>query len=779
MPRPGDGLSTTEKKYDHIFLFSLMESVTRSRQGAEFARPRRPNLDTIAYLKSLPLVDDVARNEIAAFCDRQQWNADGSQSQTSQGSTEFPASLAAALTALEEIGQEVASLAGDERGAEMLEVLVKITAPCSMTAAYKWLSACRGYAHHLALHRYGSHVLQTILEQCFLSSNPTSHKSDGMELDLALHSESPVSQSDPSDNDNERRVTKDDLWEILQDLQEELLPAVGQLNTHMCATHVLRTLFFILAGIECHSLQAPKPRRGKPKSKKHGKFSALGNESGSSAIGSTIQYLNPMHRRPSNNEKAIKSLDNWADTFAPSTNGGRPGELQELACDPSGGPLLMALLKSLTYRDKRNTVILPSAKEIDSSFRSLGKLPDEPKFEKNSKACMLTTRILCLQDEEEQHANTQAENAVYGLAGDPRGSHVLDTIFRLCHDEMHTDIVDLGKFVCSIQEYVEHDVSNFVVQTILATVRSPDVAQRFIDACVPLIESGLIVDAANRRRGILWRLSEMAVKLNVGQAVILQSLHLQFHRKKLAGLLLDPKRNSENDNRLLLNVEGSRSLMYLLQFDCPGADEVIHGVVDMSVDDLMSLARDGLGSRCVWDALLKGDHDGNDKDANKTAPLKKVRNKLLTKLKGRWTSLAIDRVGHHVVRKLFLALPTMKAREDLVRELAQGRDRLRGNAMGRCVQSECEVDLYWNQGVDEWKAKIQRKLEQKEWLMELSSSAIHPQNAYPNAMQEGAKTSCKNAKSATKRPTATLTVDYIFDAFTLPKKERKKRRKSG
>ena len=772
----------------------IMDSSTR--KGGDFARPRRPNVDTIAYLKSLPLDIEVAHGEISNFCnDQLEHNA--SKAAETSSSMEFPSALGAALTALDEIRLEVASLAGDERGAEVLEVLIKITAPYSITAAHMWLLSCQGYAHHLALHRYGSHVLQTILEQSFLSSSIQS-KDGKDEDDLALHPESPTNLVDPTSTDvaagtaptaPTTPATKDDLWDLFGELQQELLPAVSHLTTHLCGTHVLRTLFLILAGIESvrdnRNYHHQNPRRGKAKSKKHGKDTPI--SSGGSLLTGTIQCIESCHRRPADVNLANRALDEWADAIAPPSASRQPSDLQQLACDASGGPLLMVLLQSLTYRDSTNRMD-HSSDGMNAAARSLGKLPHESRFERDSKACVLAERILCLHPLKQDDGQLpQTEDVVYGLSGDSRGSRVVDTILRLCHDDMHERIIKVGKFIESFPEYVEHDVSNFVMQTVLATARNAEV-EHFVQACLPMVESGFIVDAGNRRRGILWRLCEMTVHHQMGQAGVLQSLHLKCQRKHLAAMLLDMKRNSD-DNRIILNVEGSRALHYLLQFDCPGAREVLEGVVALPVDDLDALARDGLGSRCVWDVVLQKHNRNDDKDTD----FSKARTKLLNRLKGRWVSLATDRVGHHTVQNLFRALPSMKAREELVQELAQGRHRLNGNAMGRSILSECAVHVYQNQGFVDWSHRVQKRMEQQEWLGELSSREPMTTTACQNSESSDPQQSFKTSRDRVyqkddtiddwalpnkKRARSSMTVDSIFDALTLPQKKEERSRRA-
>jgi hypothetical protein len=117
----------------------------------------------------------------------------------------------------------------------------------------------------------------------------------------------------------------------------------------------------------------------------------------------------------------------------------------------------------------------------------------------------------------------------------------------------------------------------------------------------------------------------------------------------------------------------------------------------MSAEDLVSIAKDGLGSRCIMDGIL----DGPVK-----APIFATGTKdLREKLSGCWASLATDRVGHHTVKKLFKHLPRIDDKAKLVEELVNGGNRLRGNSMGRSVIEACLVDSYEENRKD-WRHKV-------------------------------------------------------------------------
>jgi hypothetical protein len=173
-------------------------------------------------------------------------------------------------------------------------------------------------------------------------------------------------------------------------------------------------------------------------------------------------------------------------------------------------------------------------------------------------------------------------------------------------------------------------------------------------------------------------------------------------------------KDSNSDERLVVNVEGTRALFHLLCFQPEHAKSVVESISRLSAVDLERLARDGLGSRCVWDAILVDD-----------SPAAFIRKKLLTKLKGRWVAVATDRVGHHVVRKMFLALPDTNSREALVEELSTGVSRLEGNPMGRKVATACFVRDYISKGRKEWERCVNKSLKGKDWLQDMLGSSSH------------------------------------------------------
>ena len=133
----------------------------------DYNRPRRPSTDTLSYLRSLPLDEDSSEREVSAYVEycknkvkQQQDEEKKDDIDETTEEVDYPQSLSASISAIDEVRNELASLAGDEYGSQSLETLCRIAMPYSSLAARKLLCGISGYMMHLSTHRYGSHVLQ-------------------------------------------------------------------------------------------------------------------------------------------------------------------------------------------------------------------------------------------------------------------------------------------------------------------------------------------------------------------------------------------------------------------------------------------------------------------------------------------------------------------------------------------------------------------------------------------------------------------------------------------
>ena len=458
---------------------------TKINSGCDYNRPRRPNPDTLIYLQSLSLNERQSHAEIEDYIKYKKTLQNGDSNVDDVEEAEYPQGLMAAEAALDEILNEVASLAGDEFGSQCLETIVRILVPYSSLAARKLLYGITGYMVHLSTHRYGSHVVQTILQ---FASQPT-NIDDVMNEDICRFLK--LTEEKTQDNLNHEIPPMKDL---LCSISGELLSVTKDLAVHVCGSHVLRTLICVLGGVEeilplhlamrSSSLNGySAPRRGKMKTKKKRKKRNNSNESentsntdGDVCINNASYNILKRIEKPRFDVKDKDILDcfymfyrelsgvDLLDTNCEIYQMSHPGDLQELACNPSAGPLLIVLLKVLTARTSIKTVKTVEEKvkgtnEEKADFK-LGIPHPDHQFESGSQAEVLAKTFLSW-DDKDKSGNDQkyAGDIIFGMSGERRGSHLLETLLRMANDEFYTAICVAGSFFesVSIKEYVKHD----------------------------------------------------------------------------------------------------------------------------------------------------------------------------------------------------------------------------------------------------------------------------------------------------------------------------------
>jgi hypothetical protein len=114
--------------------------------------------------------------------------------------------------------------------------------------------------------------------------------------------------------------------------------------------------------------------------------------------------------------------------------------------------------------------------------------------------------------------------------------------------------------------------------------------------------------------------------------------------------------------------------------------------------------------------------DGILDGPNKDPAFAKANKNLLQKLNGQWAALAVDRVGNHTVKKLFLALTEWEDKALLTSELAQSLNKLGGNAMGRSVIEVCAVNDFL-EGEEAWKTAVRKIQQREEWVQDIVDAA--------------------------------------------------------
>ena len=763
----------------------------------EYGRPRRPNSETVSYLNGLPLDEKLASEQVRAYVNYFQNN--NGKGNTSSEVVEFPALVNATHAALSSVFNEVASLACEEIPAQQIETLVRISCRYSATAKRVVLASLSGYWVFLATHRFGSHVAQTVMRcavaQCEVNLDEFDDKQECEGKMVIEDSYGSVIQN----KDGSGGSVSSSVPELLLQAFEELKPFATDLTVHVCGSHVLRTALCILSGVEFVDAFAPSngnaqdgkanewesgvlavTRRGKLKDKKKKKKRKLPDKSEGNNSENKATVMKKIQMIPQcqsadflNNADVmlkemvqILSLSDGTHKIQP------PGELQQRICHPSGGPLIVHIVRLLSYRDASNQIDKMNVKN-DSSDRRLGILPKEPKYSSGSDAEVFVHRLLSWDSTLGNEAKQpHAGDIIYGLSGEPRGSILIETILRSCPDEFHNALCIVGGFYddATLREYINHGVSNFVVQALLNSVRSRNQANRMVKILSPIIEDGSLLhpkkqvyqkpsneqashralDDSNdmqniQRMGIVWRAFEMCSSngssqdqeqlihaLMCGFATIngtvkkdgdskrkKRSKSKELSAKECIPLLLgltasnDGEESYPSGERLTINAAGARTLHHTFNFNERLRSDWVNAFISLySTNDLVKIANDGLASRCIMDGLLDG-------------PAKEIASKCLyPKLLKRLPFLAAERVGHHVVVKLFRALPYAE-KAVMSAELSHSLNRLGSNAMGRSVMVSCAVKEYL-ESENAWKEALAKQKVNEEWLKDIIGEVCRP-----------------------------------------------------
>ena len=615
---------------------------------------------------------------------------------------EYPPMLSAAHAALSSIFHEFASLACEEDPSQQIETLVRIACRYSHVAKRVVLAGMAGYWTFLSTHRFGSHVAQTVL-RCAVAE---------CEANMDEFDDGREEEEGERQQCEGRMVIEDSYAGLLRredgsgggvgvgggvvpnSLSGLVLGAVGELGryapemaVHICGSHVLRTSMCVLTGAEFVDAFAPpgsagaKPpdgpicewdtgalastRRGKFKDKqkkKKKRGAPPDEEKGNSrhevtvvkAMNMVPELLTDDFRRD-----AWDAMNTMVDIVSSSSGEGEegsreklrpPGKLQQLTCHPSAGPLLIQILRLLSYHSSRASKMTMRSKNNQVvPNRRLVILPQEPHYSIGSKAESFVHRLLCWDatianndggdsDGGETCAKQPyAGDIIYGLSGEPRGSVLLDTIFRCCPDSFHHTLCNIGGFYdeTTLREYIQHGVSNFVVQNLMMSVRSKDQASRMAKCLCGIVEDGSLVNV--NRVGVIWRAFEMCATQGSSQDQerIISALSRGFASVFSGTASLQEERNDDNtgeenkrkrrskvkglsaeeciphllglppgsdasereNNRLTINVEGARALYHILHFKERLRKDWVKGIVHVyGPEELSKIANDGLGS---------------------------------------------------------------------------------------------------------------------------------------------------------------------------------------
>ena len=344
--------------------------------------------------------------------------------------------------------------------------------------------------------------------------------------------------------------------------------------------------------------------------------------------------------------------------------------LRALATHPTGNPVLQLLIELEFSRTGKH-----KARDEASLFRRL--LPDDPLTE-----------------------DTESASFVKGLLYDPVGSRLLETIVQFAPGKVFK-VLYRFLFRENLSKFVRNDVAGFVVSRTLERLSHDDL-QQAVDQLCPQIP--LLVERS--RISIIKVLIERCHIRQVNTQTITNALRLAYGEPETSILFKMLKPGSSDidgmsrDRKAQLEAQDSDKLhgsliaQAMLSLPGPLRDMVMTNILAMDGSSLMSIAKDKTATHVLQNALTcQGQPKG-------------IRRKIIQKLVGSMTELALDPIASHVVDACWTATEDLIfVREGIADELQQDETVLRESFSARAVWRNWMMDSYKRRRID-WISKM-------------------------------------------------------------------------
>jgi nucleolar protein 9 len=518
-------------------------------------------------------------------------------------------------------GKEL-KIANSQSCSRLMERLIILSTPEQLKGLFQRFS---GHFLHLVQHRFASHCCEAL----FIHAAPI------VTQELAK----PVlAQTPPSSDPNELLVSMENLFiYTLTELQGYL----GFLLTDRFASHVVRVLLIVLAGLP---MEKPSSK-STTQSKRKEKVTVAGADKAQ-------EWALEKRNVPQSFTDALERLIN--DSVA----GLDTATLRALSTHPTGNPTLQLLLQlELTHFGKSR------AKDEQSVFHRL--LPDYP----------LTK-------------GTDSESFINGLIYDAIGSRLLETIIEHAPGKMFKSIY--GEFFKErMGSLARNEIASYVCGKILQRLNAEDLA----DAMRQIVEQipGLV---ERNRISVIRTLIERCAVRGVDMTQIKAQLEAAyfgsngFEVTRILKLHEAPSDDGKSDSKHAHpsspeKVHGSLLAQAMIAVPGPLGNLIFDALAALGAPLSLQVARDPIASRTLQMAL--------------TSPNASTifRRKVIQQFYGHVGELALDPAGSRVIDAVWEGTHGLAfIRERIAEELAENEASMRESFVGRAVWRNWRMDLY-------------------------------------------------------------------------------------
>ncbi|KAI9278411.1 armadillo-type protein [Phascolomyces articulosus] len=516
-----------------------------------------------------------------------------------------------------------------------------------------------GRSVELFSHQWGSHVCQTLLS---LSSDVVTKEVDENGDDTKMKE---------ANGEEELRSMQQLVLDMCQDIKSEL----GALISQQYASHVIRVLLCVLAGKRID--EEGGKDRGRFRSKNSRKYRQSHDASVLGKVKRKKSNAGPL-KVPQSFTTMLRELIGQLATKSSDT------EMRVFAVSKVASPVLQLLL------------------EMEQSFN------DE---EGEKIIAALLDRILwdvaTGQDTDDLVASRTSWFET--MIRDQGGSRLLQVILKVAPRSVYDKLYEKhlkGK----LAKYSQHPLANFVVQTLISTVRTADQFKTMSEEL-----GGFQALLKSNKHGVIRSVVEASTKVNAQQTQIIKWLREAFgiendEDQKLFVLCLMRMTRIENvrdlsdkekENTRAFHLQGSLIFQDIMKMTEGHNKFVVTSFLSQKPDTTLTWCFSPQASR-AFESILTSEHVGG-----------KIKKKIMKNLQGHYVSIAKDKFGSHIMDRIWV-VADISVKEQIASELLKRERELADHPMGKCVLWTCRIELYKRRH-DDW-VEREKGLEKKKVL---------------------------------------------------------------
>ena len=445
------------------------------------------------------------------------------------------------------------------------------------------------------------------------------------------------------------------LKESTGDVSSELLEALGELckplhsarllniATHKYGSHVMRSLFVLLSGVEYPTTRS--------------------NKGWNKIFSFSIEKAQTFAKYRTN-KKLVHLKDKLAQNYLDLYS----EDVVHMAYDQYGSPVLQTFLQCTIGEDFGSQMI----------FKILEDRTGQGQEQGGSGGA--------------QPVSNLSPNVFKNLATHNLASHLIESVFISAEESIRSALYE--KCVKGqLKEYALHPFANFVIQALITCLTNKNVAKDLVEELLPLFDQLLQCS----KGGVVAATLNMCSRLNVKTSKAFKAIELILHGKLerqgveidkssstlvLALMALDkntPAHHQSSDSIFVSKVGGT-ILCTLLKFPPDKCKHLFRSMKHLKASEILQMTEDYLGIR-ILEAFLESPADSD------------LKQPLIRSIKGHFGSIATVTHCSFFLEKCFKAADT-DAKEMIVEDMLKAKNEILQTYRGPGLFKTCAVELY-------------------------------------------------------------------------------------